>query len=61
MSLAGRLHDKVDNPYSVTLLLGHLCLSCMWFGVAPRTMSLKEVELHAPKYDNHSMLNKQHT
>ena len=42
---------KVDSRYLVTFLLGHLDLSGMWFGVAPRIdtkkMCLKGIRLRA--------------
>ena len=49
----------------VFILIGHLCLSGIWFGVVPRMnikkiMCLKEIGLYVQKYMNRSMLDNQH-
>ena len=65
VSLAGRVQDKVDNPYSVTFLIRTPVIEwyVVWCGTKngyQKGMCLKEVGLHAQKYDNHSMFNRQH-
>ena len=46
------------------ILISHLCLSYMWFGVAqghvPKRQVFKRDWIVCSKYDNHSRLNSQH-
>ena len=65
MSLAGRLQDKVDNPYSDTFLIRTPVFEgyVVWCGSKNRDqkgMCLKEVGLNAQNNDNHTMFNRQH-